>query len=257
MPSFIDTHAHLYDSKYAEDLPEVIAFCLAQGVEKIYLPNLNLETVAPMIALEKEYPGLCKAMIGLHPCEVKEDFEDKLAEMATWFDKHIFAAIGEVGTDLYWDKTFYPQQVKALHIAIDWAEQYNLPLVLHARESLAETIAIIKERQKGNLTGVFHCFSGTLEEAKEIIDLGFYLGIGGIVTFSKSHLPALLSTISLNHIVLETDSPYLAPTPKRGKRNQPGYLPFITDAIARIKGVSLEEVAKKTTENAGILFGAA
>lgn len=254
MHSFIDTHAHLYDEQYGEELPEIMQRCADRGVTKIYLPNLNMATIAPMIAMAKRYPDRCRTMLGLHPCEVTESFEATLTAMDAWFSQHHFVAIGEVGLDFYRSKAHAQQQVAALHIAIDWALHYDLPLVLHARNSLPELIELIKARHVKRLHGVFHCFSGDAAAAAQIIDLGFLLGIGGILTFKGSSLPSIVQQIDLRHLVLETDSPYLAPTPHRGKRNDPGYLPLIAAQIAAIKQTTLAAVARTTSDNAKALF---
>ncbi len=252
---FIDTHAHLYDEQYTNDIATVMQESIQAGVQRMYLPNLTLESIPAMLSMTEQYPNMCRAMLGLHPCEVKKDYQQQLSALEPWFKEHSFIAIGEVGIDLYWDKTCYPEQLACLHVFIDWALAYNLPLALHVRNSFPEVLDVLKDRKNKNLRGVFHCFSGSLEEAQQVIKLGFSLGIGGIVTFKKSHLPPIIEAIDIEHIVLETDAPYLAPSPYRGKRNHPAYLPVIGAKIAEIKGSTLEKVASATTRNACMLFG--
>jgi TatD DNase family protein len=207
-----------------------------------------------MLSCEEKYPDLCISMMGLHPCDVKEDFEEQLQEMEKWLDKRSFAAVGEIGLDLYWDKTFFEQQKKALRTQIGWAKERNLPIVLHCRESMNETIAIVREEYDGKLRGIFHCFTGNVSQAKEIIEMGFLLGIGGVATYKNGGLDLVIPEIGLENLVLETDAPYLAPVPNRGKRNSPAYLPFIAEKIGDFLQISKEEVALKTKENALKLF---
>ena len=251
---FIDSHAHIYSNKYDSDRDDVIASCLEKGVKKIYMPNIDVESIDPMLEAEMRYPGVCIPMMGLHPCDVSKGFEKELYVMEDWLNKRPFAAVGEIGIDLYWDKTFFEQQKEALRIQITWAKEKNLPIVLHCRESLSETIALVKEEMEEGLTGIFHCFSGTESQAREIIEMGFLLGIGGVATFKNGGLDKVLPDLGLEHLVLETDGPYLAPVPYRGKRNSPEYIPIIAERTAEILGKSLEEVAEITTRNAGRIF---
>ena len=254
MSTLVETHAHLYDEKYKrEEWPDIINRCTEKGVAKIYLPNLNLATIGPILDLAKAYPSICYPMLGLHPCEVKEDFKEVLDKMAPWLAQHAFVGIGEVGIDLYWNTRFYKEQVAALEIQIAWALDAGLPLILHARNSLDEVIKVVEKKQKGNLKGIFHCFEGSLAQAQKVIDLGFYIGIGGRVTYAKGVMETT-KAIDLSHIVLETDSPYLAPAPFRGKRNDPSYLPLVAQQIAVLKGTNIEEVARITTLNANKCF---
>ncbi|XFE76526.1 TatD family hydrolase [Algoriphagus halophilus] len=218
------------------------------------MPNVDVETIDAMLACEEKYPDLCIPMMGLHPCDVKEDFQTQLYVMEEWLEKRPFAAVGEIGLDLYWDKTFFEQQKEALKIQIGWAKKKKLPVVIHCRESMDETIELIRQEQDGSLTGVFHCFTGTLQQAQEIIELGFLLGIGGVSTFKNGGLDQVIPQLELGNLVLETDSPYLAPVPHRGKRNSPVYLPIIAEKIGDYLAISKEEVAKKTKENALNLF---
>ncbi len=256
MPTrYIDTHAHLYDAQFDETREEDIQRALQAGVDRIYLPNCDSATISPMMALVKQWPQNCFAMMGLHPCYVKEEsYRQELALMEQWLQQEKFAAIGEIGLDYYWDTTFVAQQKEAFSRQIDWALQLGLPIVIHTRSSLTDGIEQVRTKQNGGLKGVFHCFSGTLDEARQIVDQGFYLGIGGTLTFKKSDLPLIIEHIGLQHILLETDAPYLAPVPYRGKRNESAYIPLIADKIAEIKGCDTEEVARVTTENAMALF---
>ncbi|MBN3584451.1 TatD family hydrolase [Algoriphagus aestuarii] len=252
--SLIETHAHIYSTKFDSDRDQVIEDIREAGIERVYMPNVDVETIDAMLDCEQKYPDLCIPMMGLHPCDVKEDFQSQLYQMEDWLNKRPFAAVGEIGLDLYWDKTFFEQQKEALKIQISWAKERNLPIVLHCRDSMDETIQIIKEEQDGTLQGIFHCFTGTLEQANEIINLGFLLGIGGVSTFKNGGLDQVIPHFKLENLVLETDSPYLAPVPFRGKRNSPAYLPIIAEKIGDFLAISKEEVAKKTKENALNLF---
>lgn len=254
MINLVETHAHLYDTQYKkEEWPDILKSCVAKGVGKIYLPNLTLGTIAPMLELAKAYPAICYPMLGLHPCEVKEDFKEILDKMAGWLGQHPFVGIGETGIDLYWDTRFYKEQLAALGIQIKWALDAGLPLILHARNSLDEVIKEVKAKQQGDLKGIFHCFEGSLAQAQQVIDLGFYIGIGGRVTYAKGVME-IVKAIDLRHMVLETDSPYLAPAPFRGKRNDPSYLPLVATQIATLKETSLQQVAEITTLNAAHIF---
>lgn len=252
--NYIDTHAHIYSPKFDSDRDQVIEDILASGVSRVYMPNIDLESIGPMLACEQAYPGVCIPMMGLHPCDVKEDFESQLKIMADWLERRPFAAVGEIGLDLYWDKTYFKQQKLALQIQIDWAKNKNLPVVLHCRDSMDETIDIIRSNQTGNLKGIFHCFNGNLAQAKEIIELGFLLGIGGVATYKNGGLDQVIPEIGLEHLVLETDAPYLSPAPFRGKRNSPAYIPVIAAKIGDYLGISKTEVARKTSINAMNLF---
>lgn len=252
----IDTHAHLYAQEFTEDMAQVITRNLEAHVSKVYLPNIDLNTIDAMIALEAQYPDHCAAMMGIHPCYVGADFQQQLYQVAHWLGQRKFAAIGEVGIDLYRDKTYRHEQAEAFSIQLDWAKQYQLPVVIHCRGSFEETLEILERHQDGSLRGIFHCFSGTLQEAARIIDLGFYMGIGGIVTFKNSGLASVVAKIGLEHLVLETDAPFLAPVPHRGKRNEPAYLLYIAETIATLHQVDLATVAQRTTENAKKVFGA-
>ncbi len=250
----IDTHAHIYLEQFENDRASIIKNSKKAGVKAIYMPNIDTTTVDNMLAIEKTYPDYCLSMLGLHPCSVKENFEKELKTLKKYLDKIPFIAIGEIGIDLYWDKTFFEQQQQAFIIQSTWAKERNLPVVIHSRNAMSEIIDLLKICKDENYFGVLHCFTGTLEEAHTLIDLGFKLGIGGVATFKKGGLDSVLKNIDLKHIVLETDSPYLSPTPYRGKRNEPSYLPYIVEKIAYFKNSSSEVVIKQTTKNAKILF---
>jgi TatD DNase family protein len=252
----IDTHCHLYGADFEKDIRAVMERAENEGVQRFYLPAVDSEVIAAMLQLEQDYPGKCFAMMGLHPCSVKEDYKLELALVSEWLGKRPFKAVGEIGLDYYWDKTFIDAQKEAFHQQIEWALQYQLPIVIHSRESMADSIQIVKEHQKGALRGIFHCFTGTLEEAQQIIDLGFYLGIGGVITYKNTHLREVVKALSLDHIVLETDAPYLTPVPFRGKRNESSYLKYIVEKVAEVKEIGVEAAASITTANAKKIFGA-
>ena len=250
----IDTHAHLYAQAFATDIAEVMDRSLDQHVRKVYLPNIDTSTIDAMLKLEAQYPAHCAAMMGIHPCHIGPDFHKQLEQVATWLGQRQFAAIGEIGMDLYRDKTLQKEQAEALAIQLSWAQQYQLPIVIHCRASLDETLQVLAQHQDGRLKGIFHCFSGSLQDAKRIIALGFYLGIGGMITFKKAGLAQVVAAIDLAHLVLETDAPYLAPVPHRGHRNEPAYLLPIAEKLAQLKGVDLATVAQVTTANALNVF---
>lgn len=250
----IDTHAHIYVKEFKDDLNDVIEKSTDMGLKKILMPNIDNTSIEPMLEVEQKYPHICHAMMGLHPSSVKKGFEKQLYEVEEWLARRKFLAVGEIGIDLYWDKQFEAHQKEAFEIQIKWAKELNLPIVIHCREAFEETISIVEALHEDGLTGVFHCFTGSIEEAERIMKLGFYLGIGGVATFKNGGLDKVLPQIDLSKIVLETDSPYLAPMPKRGKRNEPSYLPLIAQRIADIKSIPLEEIRKTTSENAKALF---
>lgn len=252
--NLIDTHAHIYSSKFDSDRDQVIEEIRKAGIERIYMPNVDVETIDRMLECESRYGDLCIPMMGLHPCDVKEDFQKQLYVMEDWLNKRSFAAVGEIGTDLYWDKTAFEIQKEALKIQLAWALEKDLPVVLHCRESIDETIDIIEEHQNGQLKGVFHCFTGNLDQAKRITALGFLLGIGGVVTYKNGGLDRVLPFIGIENLVLETDAPYLAPVPHRGKRNTSAYLPYIAERVGDLLHVSAEQVALATEANALSLF---
>ena len=220
----IDTHTHLYAKQFNSDRDAMIQRAVEQGVEQFFLPNIDRESIEGMLALEAAYPERCFAMMGLHPCSVKDNYEEELAIVRHWLDRRKFCAVGEIGIDLYWDKTFFEQQKQAFLTQIEWAMEFDIPIVIHSRESTDIIIDILTEVKEDRLRGIFHCFGGTEEQARRIIKLGFFLGIGGVLTYKNSGLGDALKDISLEHIVLETDSPYLAPVPYRGKRNESAYV---------------------------------
>lgn len=254
MLSFIDSHAHLFLPEFKEDSETVMQRMMDAGVEKVFLPNIDSSTIDDLLNFEKRFPEHAFAMMGLHPCSVKENTDDELNIVKQQLSQRKFAAVGEIGLDFYWDTTFKEQQIAAFSTQIDWALLYGLPVVIHSRNSTRECIDIVRSKQTGSLKGVFHCFSGTADEAHEIIDLGFYLGIGGVITFKKSTLPEIVKDINLSYMLLETDAPYLAPAPYRGKRNESSYIPLIAEKIADTKNREVAEVARVTTENATGLF---
>jgi TatD DNase family protein len=218
------------------------------------LPAIDSETHESLIKLEEAYPGRCVAMMGLHPCSVKENYREELSIARNYLAQRSFIAVGEIGLDFYWDKTFTEQQYLAFHEQVKWALELDLPIVIHSRNSTDECIQVVKEHQQGKLRGVFHCFSGNAEQAARAIELGFYLGIGGVVTFKNSGLDKVMESVSLENIVLETDAPYLAPVPFRGKRNEPSYLKYVVEKLAVIKNCTVEEVGEITSANAVKLF---
>lgn len=251
--SWIDTHAHIYDKAFQKDLEETIESCREKGMEKIYMPNVDRSSIDAMLEVEARYPE-CIATMGLHPCSVGRHFEKELYTVEEWLEKRPFAAVGEIGLDLYWDKTYAEQQKEAFRIQSAWAKEKGIPIVIHCREAFAETLALVEELKDERLKGVFHCFTGSLEEAEKAIELGFFLGIGGVATFKNGGLDKVLPHIGLEHLLLETDSPYLAPVPYRGKRNSPAYIPHIAEKIAGLCDKPLKEVYQETTLNAHKLF---
>jgi TatD DNase family protein len=253
----IDTHAHLYSPKFADDRADMVHRAIAAGVTRMYLPNIDSESIQPMLDLEADFPENCFAMMGLHPSHVRPDtYEQELALVEKWLGERAWAGVGETGIDLYWDKSTLEIQKIAFARHIEWAKDLNLPVIIHSRESNEECLALVREGQDGRLRGIFHCFSGTLEQAKRMIDLGFVLGIGGTLTYAKSELPAILEEISLGNIVLETDSPYLPPVPHRGKRNESAFVRLVAEKLAEVKELPLEKIADATTANALRIFGA-
>ena len=254
MNYWIDTHAHIYSDQFDVDRADMMQRAEEKGIGKIFMPNIDHTSVDGMFELENKYPSVCFPMMGLHPCSVNKDFEKELYVVETWLSKRKFSAIGEMGTDLYWDKTFWEQQVEAFKIQVGWAKKHKLPIVVHCRESMDQTIELVETLQDGNLTGVFHCFTGNKQQADKLVKLGFYLGLGGVTTFKKSGMEEVVPDIPHDRIVLETDSPYLTPTPHRGKRNEPSYIPLIGERVAEFKKISVEELKKATTQNALKLF---
>ncbi|MGB0887685.1 MAG: TatD family hydrolase [Vicingaceae bacterium] len=251
-----DTHTHLYSKQFKDDIDSVIQNCIDKGITRLFLPNIDSSSIDGMMVLELKYPDNCFPMMGLHPTSVKENFREELALMEEWLDRKDFCAIGEIGIDLYWDKTFLKQQQEAFRFQIELAKKYNLPFVIHSRDAFDEIFEILDELNDENMRGIFHCFTGTIEQANHIINYGdFKIGIGGVVTFKNSGLDKVVEQIDIKHLVLETDAPYLAPTPFRGKRNESSYLYNIAEKVADIYNISIEEVAKITTANSKQVFG--
>lgn len=254
---YIDSHAHLYVDQFKEDIDEVISRALASNVQKIFLPNIDSSSTESMFALSDKYPEVCYPMMGLHPCSVKENYRDELDHILEVKKERKIYGVGELGIDLYWDKTFEKQQIDAFRTQIEWAIEWKLPIIIHSREALHLTIPIVEEMKNENLTGVFHCFTGTAEEAERIQKVGFYLGVGGVSTFKNGGMDKTLPSIDMSHLILETDSPYLAPKPYRGKRNESSYIPIVADRVAELKGLSVEKVMEVTTTNSQQLFASA
>ncbi|MGB3180105.1 MAG: TatD family hydrolase [Cyclobacteriaceae bacterium] len=252
--TLIDTHAHVYSEKFDADREQMLQRAKDAGVEKIYMPNIDKASIPAMLRVEEENPGFCIPMMGLHPCSVQKDFESELYEIEKWLDKRSFAAVGEIGVDLYWDKSTQNIQEIALGVQIDLAKKHDLPIILHTRDSFAETVRVIKKHHFEGLTGIFHCFSGTLEEAQEAIELGFKLGIGGVATFKNGGLDKVLPHIDPQFVVLETDCPYLAPVPHRGKRNEVAYVDLVARRVADLMEMNKEKLAEITTQNTHSLF---
>lgn len=251
-----DTHTHLYSKDFDKDRAELIETAIKNGTTRFFLPNVDSESIPGMFQVEKQFPDNCFAMMGLHPCSVNATYQDELQVVKHWLSKRKFIGIGEIGIDLYWDKTFLVQQQDAFRTQIQLAKEYNLPYVIHSRNSFNEVMEIVGEFKNGAIKAIFHCFSGTVKQAEEVIAAGnFKLGIGGVVTFKNSGLDKVVEAIDLKHLVLETDAPYLAPMPYRGKRNEPDYLMLTAKKIAEIKNISVEEVAAVTTQNSIEVFG--
>lgn len=250
----IDTHCHIYLDEFETDRPEMLSRAENEGVALFLMPAIDSSTHENMIDLEENYKGKCLAMMGLHPGSVKEDFTRELKTARDWFEKRRFVAVGEIGLDFYWDKTFTKEQFVAFQTQIEWALEFDIPIVIHSRNAIDECIKVVKEQQQGKLKGVFHCFSGSIEQANQIIDLNLYLGIGGVVTFKNSGLDKVMKEVEMKHVVLETDSPYLAPAPFRGKRNECSYLKYTVEKLSELKDISKKDVEDETTKNAKQLF---
>lgn len=250
-----DTHCHLYSAEFDADRHDMITRAIDSGVQRMMMPNIDLDSIEPMMSICSEFPQHCFPMMGLHPCSVREDYKDVLKKMRYFIDANEVFGIGETGVDLYWDTTLKDKQVEAFEEQISIGIEKNLPVIIHSRESLDLNIGIIKNRQTDNLKGIFHCFGGTYEQAISIYEAGFKLGIGGIATFKKSPLIALLPKLPVDSIVLETDAPYLAPVPYRGKRNESSYLISIAEIVASCLNISMAEVSRITNSNANEVFG--
>lgn len=249
-----DTHTHLYANQFNEDRGEAIQRAIDLGVERFFIPAIDSETTESMFELEKQFPKNIFLMMGLHPTHVKENFEEELSHVKKWINQRDFYAIGEIGIDLYWDKSFLQQQQDAFKLQIEWAKEKNLPVVIHCRDAFDEVFEVLEEMKDDKLFGIFHCFTGNLAQAKQAINYNMKLGIGGVVTFKNGKIDQFLDQIPLENIVLESDAPYLAPSPYRGKRNESSYLIHIAEKLASIYDIPLLEIAKKTTENSKNIF---
>ncbi|MFT4094118.1 MAG: TatD family hydrolase [Niabella sp.] len=252
---YIDTHSHIYSDEFSSDRHEMLVRAAEKEVTVILMPAIDSATHTGMLQLEKEATIQCLAMIGLHPCSVKADYKKELEIVEDYLSRRPFVAIGETGLDFYWDLTFKTQQYIAFERQIEWAVQYNIPVVIHSRNATKECIKVVSKYVHEGLQGVFHCFGGSEGEARAIMELGFYLGIGGVLTFKKSGLDQVIKEVGLERVILETDAPYLAPVPYRGKRNEPSYIPLIAQQLAGTMEMSLEAIAAITTQNAQKLFG--
>lgn len=253
---FIDTHTHLYLEDFDHDRQEMIKRAISRGIHRFLLPNIDQDSVKPLLQLCEDFPANCFPMIGLHPTSVKEDWQKQLSHFKEQLKYHpeTFIAIGEIGLDFYWDKSFATQQLEALRKQFDWAKQMQKPVAIHTREAFPEMLTEIQKAQNGSLKGVLHCFTGTLEEAKKAVDLGFYLGIGGVLTYKKSSLPEIVKHLPVERLILETDAPFLPPVPYRGKRNESAYLFETAVKLAAILEIELDKLAEITTQNANELF---
>ena len=257
----IDTHTHIYDHQFSLDRNETVQRALEAGVKMMLLPNVDASTIAPMLELHEKFPDCTRVMMGLQPEEVKEDYKAVLSQMekelgdVSPVSRVHYVGVGEVGLDFYWDSTFEKQQLDAFEIQLDWAKQLGLPLSIHCRNAFEKMVKIIEKKQDGGLRGVMHCFTGTEEEAKAYLSLGFHLGLGGVTTYKNCSVKDFLPMLPLDRIVLETDAPYLAPVPCRGKRNEPAFLVHTAQRIADILQIPVEELADATTKNVQLLFG--
>jgi TatD DNase family protein len=252
---FIDTHAHLYSSPIKENIEGIMKNAMDNGIDTIIMPAIDSTTLEAMLEVEKTYPENCMAMMGLHPCSVKENVKEELAIIEAQLQKRKFIAIGEIGLDYYWDKTFTTEQMHAFEIQMQWALDYKLPIAIHTRNAMGETIEAVKPFAKKGLRGIFHCFSGSKESAEQIISMDFHLGLGGVLTYKNTGVAEAIKDIPMEWLVLETDAPYLSPVPYRGKTNEPSYMIHVAMKLAEIKNLPLHEIASITTNNAEKLFG--
>lgn len=251
----IDTHCHLYLPEFDADRKAMLQRAKDKGVKAFYLPGIDSSVIDAMLSMETTWPE-CFPMMGLHPCSVKDNYKEELTIVEEWLSKRSFAAVGEIGLDFYWDKTFVDQQYEAFRQQMNLSLQYNLPIVIHSREAMKECVDTVRPYAAKGLKGIFHCFGDSLQMANEIIAMGFYVGIGGVITYKKSGVAEVVKGIPLHHIVLETDAPYLSPVPFRGKRNESSYISYVAEKIAEIKGISIDEVAEVTSSNAKKILGA-
>jgi TatD DNase family protein len=252
---FIDTHAHVYAEELTSSMDMIIENSIKAGISKILMPAIDSSTLDAMLKVEAQFPGHCMAMIGLHPCYVKENYKEELKLVEDWIGKRKFIAIGEIGLDFYWDKTFAKEQQLVFETQMQWALDLQLPIAIHTRNAMGETIEMVKSFAKQGLRGVFHCFSGSKESAEQIIGMGFHVGLGGVLTYKNAGVAEAIKDIPMEYIVLETDAPYLAPVPYRGKTNEPAYMIEVAKKLAEIKSMPLHEIAVITTNNAEKLFG--
>jgi len=250
----IDTHSHIYTEDFAPDRDEVIARAVQNGIEKMVMPNVDSASIPDLMETTRRHPGVCYPLMGLHPTSVDSDYKKELDIVGNWLCRYSFSGMGEIGIDLYWDRTFRIQQEDAFRQQLRMARESNHPVVIHVRESFPEVCAILEEEQDGSLSGIFHCFSGSVEDAHRVTSLGFFLGIGGVVTYKNSSLPSVLKETDLKNLVLETDAPWLSPVPHRGKRNESSFLIHTAEKVAALYGVSLDVIAEVTTGNARRLF---
>ncbi len=250
-----DTHTHLYSEEFDKDRREMIERAVTSGVSRFFIPAIDCSYIQRMLDLEKNYPQYVYLMMGLHPASVKENYKEELAQIKKWIDKRHFYAIGEIGIDLYWNKTFLSQQQEAFRTQTKWAKEKKIPIVIHCRDAFDEIFEVLETEKGEDLRGIFHCFTGTLEQAKKAISYNMKLGIGGVATFKNGKIDQFLNKIELKHIVLETDSPYLAPTPYRGKRNESSYITQVIDKLVEIYGLTFREISEITTKNSKEIFG--
>lgn len=252
---FIDTHAHIYLDRFEEDFDEVIEKALASNVKQIYMPNIDVETIDSVFLCAEKYPNVCFPMVGLHPCSVSKEWESQLSALRPYLKREGVIAVGEIGIDLFWDKTLEKEQRLAFNTQIEWALENDLPIVIHSRNAIDISIEIVRDMQNGDLKGVFHCFDQSLDHAKQILDLGFLVGIGGVSTYKKNNaIREVISQIPLTSIILETDAPYLPPVPYRGKRNEPSYIPIIAKQVAELHNRPISNIQSITSQNAQALF---
>lgn len=250
---YIDTHAHIYSEEFTEDLENMLTKAAITGISDIYMPNIDSTSIEEMMRIARKHKN-CHPMMGLHPCYVKENYMEELAIVEKYLANHSFSGVGEIGIDLYWDKTYAAEQEKAFRRQIYLAKEHGIPFVIHSRDSLDNTIDIVTEMQDGTLTGIFHCFNGTLDQANRIMDTGFLMGIGGVITYKNAGVDKVVADIPIDYLVLETDAPYLSPVPYRGKRNECAYISEIAGKLAELKGMTKAEIGAATTFNANKLF---
>ncbi len=251
---FVDTHAHLYLKQFDSDIDSVIDHALNMNVKKIFLPNIDSSTTDAMMQLSEKFPDVCFPMIGLHPCSVKEDLSEQLDHINLMLSKAKYYGIGETGIDLYWDKSTYKQQIESFEVQVELAKKHDLPVIIHSRDALDETIEVISRNQDGSLKGIFHCFNGTVDQCRRVAELNFMMGLGGVITYKNAKLDDMVRYMPEEFMVLETDAPYLSPVPHRGKRNESSYIPLVASKVSEIRGESLKSIMNYTTNNAKKLF---